>query len=844
MSKSYHQQQQQQKQRKKSRSLPPYPSNEKGKVFKYRDSRRPKGGKKGAYRKPRVLSGVPGAVSTNDAIGRTRSGSVAHDPVLIRDAPLNRWIDELAQKSLNLYKANLKNLYRLKTSLTQIQASTPEHPAELLKVRFSPQVLELIDELTLSCIKRDVHNQLQSSLVQIRREKLDEIIKRVDGDSYVHNFRNEALNELSELYSTEEDKKLINYKMACDTIEQVCIKLVDSAKEVRSRIRKENEAVSLNKFLISNSLVPFYMRDSLLSIKKGLKNIDRDLTHMNALLNTIEVKSFASTNHGSKFINLSKATLPSGIESILDLGMNFIFHDKVDQNQLINEFDSVINKLFNISPPLREDTYFKFCAHDKKFNLVHKQVNSSDVTQHKFMLSKFLKENNLILKPADKNLGLVLMDVQWYIQQVYKHLDDTDTYKVVNYLAILHSLPGLEAKLNSIGCFYMFSILGTKEKPKVPKFYVIPKIHKTPLATRPIVPNFDSGGTKVSKWLDEQLKPLLVHYPWIVKGTVDAIQKLEGVTVLFDKPILCSGDIKSLYTSINNKKAMVLIKRCLVKCRHPKKTLIVTLIEWLLDNSYFSFQGSYYKQLKGVPMGTNVAPTFCNLILGEIEWLYTLRYRTELPLGYCRFIDDTFMVMDVSQKYTIVKNFTELFLKELDIEWTWEFGKSIPFLDLELELGKSYKRSFTLDYKLYEKPTNNHQYTHPSSNYPDTYKYGWIFGENVRILRNCKHEKDYVYFIHKFKEHLLLNSYPRSVIDTYCRLNFEDRIYFLSDIKGVNHRRKGKYVGIPHSPCGELILKEIKELLCETNNTKDYSLILNKGQSTQDIANIVNKELL
>jgi hypothetical protein len=46
-------------------------------------------------------------------------------------------------------------------------------------------------------------------------------------------------------------------------------------------------------------------------------------------------------------------------------------------------------------------------------------------------LKAFLEEKNLILKPADKNLGLTMMDLNWYKDQLKTHVGNTKFYSPV-----------------------------------------------------------------------------------------------------------------------------------------------------------------------------------------------------------------------------------------------------------------------------------------------------------------------------------------------------------------------------------------------------------------------------
>jgi len=47
------------------------------------------------------------------------------------------------------------------------------------------------------------------------------------------------------------------------------------------------------------------------------------------------------------------------------------------------------------------------------------------------LLKKLKNNSNIIIKPADKNMGLTILDVNWYKQEGETQLSDAKTYKLV-----------------------------------------------------------------------------------------------------------------------------------------------------------------------------------------------------------------------------------------------------------------------------------------------------------------------------------------------------------------------------------------------------------------------------
>lgn len=104
-------------------------------------------------------------------------------------------------------------------------------------------------------------------------------------------------------------------------------------------------------------------------------------------------------------------------------------------------------------------------------------------------LNNFLASNNLIIQEADKNLGLTVMDFIWYNTQILKHLRSS-TYVAENFdpRRIISELEDMLKTCTSI------KINSDKLRNRgfvVPGFYILPKIHKKPVSSRLIVPNYD-----------------------------------------------------------------------------------------------------------------------------------------------------------------------------------------------------------------------------------------------------------------------------------------------------------------------------------------------------------------
>ena len=92
-----------------------------------------------------------------------------------------------------------------------------------------------------------------------------------------------------------------------------------------------------------------------------------------------------------------------------------------------------------------------------------------------------------------------------------------------------------------------------------PKFYGLPKVHKTGIPLRPIVSSIGSVMYGVAKVLAKLLKPLVGKSPHHIQSTRDFVNRLKGVTLLPGE-CLCSYDVTKLLTSVPTDPALTIIK--------------------------------------------------------------------------------------------------------------------------------------------------------------------------------------------------------------------------------------------------------------------------------------------
>ena len=84
-------------------------------------------------------------------------------------------------------------------------------------------------------------------------------------------------------------------------------------------------------------------------------------------------------------------------------------------------------------------------------------------------------------------------------------------------------------------------------------------------------------------------------------------------------------DVNALFTSIPIQPAVNIIKKHLEEDKELHLRISVTvkhiscLLEFCLENTYFSFQSRFYEQTQGAAMGSPISPIVANLFKEDLE---------------------------------------------------------------------------------------------------------------------------------------------------------------------------------------------------------------------------------
>ena len=86
---------------------------------------------------------------------------------------------------------------------------------------------------------------------------------------------------------------------------------------------------------------------------------------------------------------------------------------------------------------------------------------------------------------------------------------------------------------------------------QLPQFYTIPKVHKTPWKTQPMVSCINSNLGHLSKWVDRQLQRVIHLCPAYLKDSDSLMHKLLTLDKLPPTAVIVIADAVSMYTNID-----------------------------------------------------------------------------------------------------------------------------------------------------------------------------------------------------------------------------------------------------------------------------------------------------
>ena len=428
------------------------------------------------------------------------------------------------------------------------------------------------------------------------------------------------------------------------------------------------------------------------------------------------------------------------------------------------------------------EEYIKECDYRLVHEMRNKVLQRDDNDRILIKTLKSLSNNkNIVIKPADKNLGITIINKIDYDVMCYTHLNDITTYvEIINYSPD-ESYATLIDLLKTYKQYYKYphdtvrisklasSLLQLKDHPtlRIALFYCLPKIHKRiipPIPGRPIVSSVNTLTYHASVYLDLQLQPILKQLYNVCTSALTLITDFQDLQTDMNSVILCA-DVTALYPNIPILLGVQTVAKVLNRLHcftDSHLNFLMDLLHWVLLNNFCTFNSKTYLQIKGTDMGTPVAPSYANIFLYGIECDVIAKHK---PVYYKRYIDDIFAIF---HSKIIAKCFVHTFnniVPSIKLE-AITIGRKGIMLDLEIEL--TYNANTNLDiiqHTLFQKPANIYQYIPLLSNHRPTIFLNFIKQEINRFNINCTNINDFNICKTLFLHRLLARGYNEELFN-------------------------------------------------------------------------------
>ena len=538
---------------------------------------------------------------------------------------------------------------------------------------------------------------------------------------------------------------------------------------IRSKIYNYNtfiKSLNLNEFLNDDNYIKCYCNDfddSFVNIDYGhVITGDLNIVHNEKLRNVL--------SKGPKYRepveidwNQARDEIKSGINDYLET----ISSDKGFDKSYFSEWLSTVLSLVDDKIMILRNK-----IETKKINSIFKDLGVKNSMMH-------LKDKFVIV-PIDKATNnIAFICKQFYAKVIIKELSFPNI--VNNNETTYHQVNNLNKELiiqEHKRYLKQLKIDLKHNMESLPSMYWIPKIHKNPIGFRFIIASPSCSLKPLAKDLTAIFRLFYqkieryhqkgklwsgIKKCWIIQNSKPVIESICNLNKRNAARTLSTFDFSTLYTKIPHDKLKFVLSeivdfafkggtRDLIKVYNfvaywtktssksgniYTKVQIKESLNYLLDNSFFQVGSDIFRQVVGIPMGSDPAPFFANLFLYfyESKWLQSLKsndHHIARKFGNVfRYIDDLLAINDGGE---FERSYLDIYPAELELKKENESNNTATFLDIHLCIVNN-----KINTQLYDKRDNYSfkivRFPYKSSTLPSKMFFSTISAELLRICR-------------------------------------------------------------------------------------------------------------
>ena len=236
------------------------------------------------------------------------------------------------------------------------------------------------------------------------------------------------------------------------------------------------------------------------------------------------------------------------------------------------------------------------------------------------------------------------------------------------------------------------------------------------------------GGKKISTWDFSTLYTKIPHIKLKQKLSVFVIKVFDCVKRGSKAAnfISISDKSRTAYYSKSKSKSNISIS-----CEE-----LIKLINIVIDNSYIYYHNVVYRQVIGIPMGTNCAPFLANIFLHVYEYEYLSNLVSNGDIETAKNLSRTFRYQDdcvsINDNDIFKNHYSNIYPPEMVLKCTNVSKATCTFLDTRISIFRG-----KFKYKSYDKRNDFDfgivNYPHLDGNVPISTSYGVYMSQLVRL---------------------------------------------------------------------------------------------------------------
>ncbi|UYV82612.1 hypothetical protein LAZ67_22000132, partial [Cordylochernes scorpioides] len=232
--------------------------------------------------------------------------------------------------------------------------------------------------------------------------------------------------------------------------------------------------------------------------------------------------------------------------------------------------------------------------------------------------------HDILITKSDKGSQVVVLKVDDYKKKMSDILSDSDTFQEISPERVC-AISDAYRLLRRNECITLHQFQQfTSNLSSVPYIYGLPKTHKPSVPLRPIVAYHLSPALQLAKYLSSLLKPLVkTHNLYSVQDPSDFFTRLKSVP----QPrglTMSTFDVTSLFLCLPHSLIIDGLEQLLSSSTLPSNNqkTILDLFTICLDMKTLEFNGCFFVQMRGSPMGSPLSTIAAEIVMSNLDrWL-------------------------------------------------------------------------------------------------------------------------------------------------------------------------------------------------------------------------------